>query len=219
MSRDETATEELPPVPRPFVTIWRRPRETIRAVVAHNPRRMVTLIACLLGVDEVLGRAAMRDAGMKFSLGIILAVALVLGPLVGIFMMWLKSVLIGWTGGWLGGLGRYEAIKAAVVWAGIPVLFALPFWIPCIAIFGAELFREDRLLLDENSTPHIALSALVVIQSTAALWSLLLASHTVAEVQGYRSAWRGLANILLAILVMAVPLGLLAGIISLFWKN
>jgi hypothetical protein len=38
------------------------------------------------------------------------------------------------------------------------------------------------------------------------IWGLVLLCNTVAEVQGFRSAWAGLGNVLLAVLLLIVPL-------------
>lgn len=53
--------------------------------------------------------------------------------------------------------------------------------------------------------------ALMLAEVVLGVWSVVLVCHTVAEVQGFRSAWRGLGNICLAIAVVVLPLLLFIG--------
>jgi hypothetical protein len=46
------------------------------------------------------------------------------------------------------------------------------------------------------------------------VWSFVLLCNTVAEVQGFRSAWRGLGNLLLSGIVVIVPVIVLALIVA-----
>ena len=52
----------------------------------------------------------------------------------------------------------------------------------------------------------VALLAIVVCN----VWSIFTTSHALAEVQGFKSAWKGLLNVVLAFLVVLIPFILLA---------
>jgi hypothetical protein len=45
-----------------------------------------------------------------------------------------------------------------------------------------------------------------LVEVVLGVWSVVLLCQTIAEVQGFRSAWKGLGNVLLAGLVIGVPL-------------
>jgi|GEM_PF-5000675 hypothetical protein len=51
-----------------------------------------------------------------------------------------------------------------------------------------------------------------------ALWSFILTYKLIAEVQGYRSGWGGLGNLLMATLTLAVPLFLIGMTVALVMK-
>ena len=192
--------------PGPLRTIWRNPRETIRRIVATDPELHVTLLICLAGIGESLNRASNRNAGDKLSLEVILAFACILGPLGGLFGVWMYSHLIRFSGNWLGGRGIYEEIKAAIAWASVPNVAGLVLWIPLLLITGREAFTEDAPNLVANSQLAIAAFLIAIAQLILGIWSVVLLCNTIAEVQDYQSAWRGLGNLLLAGFVLVIPI-------------
>ena len=63
-----TYTDSLPVLTShrsPFLTIWRRPRETVRWIVAENPSLHVMWLACLAGIGDSLSRDFARDTGRQ----------------------------------------------------------------------------------------------------------------------------------------------------------
>lgn len=68
---------------KPFRTIWLRPRETIRRIVAVNPDLNVLLLVCLAGIGQALDRASNRNLGDRTPMAMIICFAIVLGPLGG----------------------------------------------------------------------------------------------------------------------------------------
>lgn len=198
--------------PGPFRTIWSSPRETIRRIVATDPELHVTLLICLAGIGESLNRASNRNAGDQLPLGAILALACILGPLGGLFGVWIYSHLIRISGKWIGGLGDYEEIKAAIAWASVPNVVGLVLWIPLLLITGKETFTEHAPNLVANSNLAIATLLLAIVQLALGIWSLVLLCNTIAEVQDYQSAWRGLGNLFLAGILILGPI-LIVGLV------
>jgi len=130
------------------------------------------------------------------------AIALIGGPLVGLLQLYISSLLIRWTGRWLGGMATLRQLVAAVGWGMAAQAFALLAFIPAWLIAGRELFTKQTPYLDAHPVLLIMLTALSVVEVILGIWSFVTTCHTVAEVQGYRSAWRGLGNMLLAFLVI-----------------
>ena len=187
--------------PKPWKTIWLHPRDTVRRIVADDPSYGVVLLACLSGVSSVLDRASFRNLGDQVPLATILILACTLGPLIGLLSLWAASHLVRWTGNWLGGSASRTHIKTAMAWALVPVVFALLLLVPELILFREEVFTSGTPSIDSNLAPALALFLLEIVLG---VWSLVLACHTVAEVQGFRSAWRGLGNILLPGVVVLV---------------
>jgi len=208
----ESASSINPVGPKfdPFHTIWRSPRETIRQIVSTDPELHVTLLICLAGISESLDRASTRNAGDQLSLGAILAFACILGPLGGLFGVWMYSHLIRFSGEWIGGRGGYDEIKAAIAWASVPNVAGLVIWVALLLLLGREMFTEETPSLDGQTTSVIVFLILVLAQVALGIWSVVLLCNTIAEVQGYQSAWRGFGNVILAGLLLVVPLLILA---------
>lgn len=191
---------------RPFKTIWLSPRDTVRWIVAKNPELHVVLLVCLAGVGETLDRASVRNLGDQMPIAAILGIACVFGPLGGLFSLWIGSHLIRISGTWIGGIGSREHIKTAIAWASVPAVFALPLWIAQILLIGSDMFTEQTPRLDAQPMLLIPFLAIGLTELILGVWGFVLLCNTIAEVQGFRSAWRGLGNLILAGAIIAVPL-------------
>ena len=191
---------------RPFQTIWLHPRKTVRSIVAFNPEMHVLLLVCLAGIGEALDRASNKNAGDSMPLGAIFALAFVLGPLSGLIGLWIGSYLIRISGEWLGGNAPREHIKTAMAWSSVPAVFALPLWIPQLLLIGEEMFTTNTPRLDAQPALLIPFLGIALVELVLGIWGFVLLCNTVAEVQGFRSAWRGFGNLILAGLIVFVPL-------------
>ena len=165
---------------------------------------MSVLLVCLPGIGDTLNRASVGNAGDKMPMGAIIGVACLLGPLVGLLRLWISSHLIRWSGSWIGGTATREHLKTAIAWASVPEVFALLLWIPQLLLFGSDMFTEEKPRLDARPVLWIPFIAIVLLEVVLGVWTLVLLCHTIAEVQGFRSAWRGLGNIVLAGAVIVV---------------
>jgi hypothetical protein len=200
----------------PLRTIWSAPRNTVRRIVAENPDHHVVLLACLAGIGQALDRASLRNLGDQMPLAVILVVACLFGPLGGLFSLWIGSHLIRLSGKWIGGAGNREHIKTAIAWASVPTVFALLLWIPLILLFGSDMFTAETPHLDAQPMLMIPFFTIAFLEIVLSLWAFVLLCNTIAEVQGFRSAWYGLGNVILAGAIIAVPLLVIAlGIVAL----
>jgi hypothetical protein len=191
--------------PSPLKTVWIRPRETVRRVVTENPQLHMILFVCLAGIAKALDRASMRNFGDRMSLPAIIVGACIAGPIGSLFSLWVFSHLTHWTGRWIGGSASSEHVGTAVAWASVPLVLTLPLWVLQISIFGTELFTKETPHLDANPFLLVLYIAIAVIETILGIWSFVLLCKMIAEVQGFRSAWLGLGNILLSSVVIAVP--------------
>lgn len=185
---------------RPFQTIWTSPRSTVRSILAVNPRLHVVLLACLGGVAHWLDRAGSRDAGDTMTTLGILGLAIVVGPLGGLFWLWIGSFLIRLVGKWIGGTASQAHIQTAMAWASVPGVCGLLLWIPLLLFIGGENFTSATPIVDASPTLTVLAVGIGIVDAVLSIWGLVLLCHTIAEVQGFRSAWRGLANVLLMLL-------------------
>ncbi|MFA6561403.1 MAG: Yip1 family protein [Verrucomicrobiia bacterium] len=196
--------------PNPFLTIWLSPRETIRRIVEWNPNYCVIWLACLAGVGQAIDRSTMRDLGDKVPLAVLFTIVLIGGPLIGLLHLYISSLLLRWTGKWLGGTGSTRHLRTALAWGCLPYVFCLPLDLVAWLIAGRELFTKETPHLEAHPGLMIPFIVIGLMEVTLAIWSVEILCQTIAEVQGYRSAWCGFGNIMLSVLVPIAALLVLA---------
>jgi hypothetical protein len=211
----------LGPDPNPWKTIWRRPRATIRYLVATDPTRNVMLLAALNGINSSLSRAVERNAGDVMPLAAILGIAILLGPIGGIIWLYLGSALLRWVSGWFGGRGQAEHIRTVLAWSLVPILVTMVFWIPQLLLFGQEMFQAEMPRVESDPALLNTMVALGGVEVVAILvlgiWSLVVYLYGLGEVEGY-SAWKALGVSIVAgfvfiliLLVIVLVIALLVG--------
>jgi hypothetical protein len=193
----------------PWASIWTRPRETVRYLLETDPERMVLVLAALGGVSQLLDQAATRNAGDHIPAITLILLAILLGPALGLFSLFLGSILVGWTGRWMGGAGSARQLRTAIAWANVPLVASLLLWIPLMLGVGEEMFTSYTPRLEASPVLALMVLLLGVVGIVLAIWSLVILLKGVGEVQGF-SAWKALGNVLLAFLVVLVPIVLMA---------
>lgn len=192
--------------PSPFLTVWTRPRATVRRIITERPGLYVLTLAALGGVGRYLEGASFRNSGERMSTTTILLLAVVIGPIAGCFFLWLSALVVQWTGRWLGGIAQRQALQTAIAWGSVPVVVSYVLWIPELLLFGEDMFTEEMLRVDAQPILLAPLLMLMLAELSSMVWSIVLTSQAVAEVQGFRSGIRGCLNLLLAMMLLAIPL-------------
>lgn len=192
-------------VVNPWRSIWLHPRDTVRHLVQTNPDHLILVLAALAGVAQMLDRAAGRSLGDTVSFPMILGLALVFGPLFGILTLYVSSILIAWTGGWIGGSAPSRHIRTAMAWAGVPVVAGLVLWVVAIPVLGDETFTTAMPRVEASLGLALFMMAWGLALFVLGVWSLILLFKSVGEVQGF-SAWKAMGNVLLSGLVIVLPL-------------
>lgn len=193
-------------IPREFTAIWFHPRQVIAAIVARDPSYWVLPLAVLSGIGNALDRASLKSAGDRVEVTLILLLVLVFGALGGLVTLYLGSWLLRWTGKWIGGVADASVLRTVIAWASVPSVAALPLWIPQGLLFGKELFTTETPRLDAQPWLWVPFMAMALVEMALAFWSLWILAQGLAEVQGFRSAWKGFLNAVLAVFLVVIPL-------------
>ncbi len=187
----------------PWISIWTKPRATIRQIVDTNPKYWVLPLAMLSGFAQTLDNASSRNLGDHVPLAAVFAVASVLGPLSGLATLFLFGALVRWTGSWLGGVANSQQVRAALAWGRLPVACTLVLIIPLMLLFGRDIFASDIDDHPNAATMDILRAVLGLMVVVLAIWQVVLGVKCVAEVHQF-SAWKGLGALFLAGLVLFV---------------
>ena len=181
----------------PFKAIWFEPRLTIERIIGRNPKRYVIRLACLSGVVNWLFSSAAGGGLMRVPSPTVIGLALVAGPLLGIVALWVSAAIVRLTGLWLDGHADIEEVRDALAWGSVPALATLPIWFVRIMVSVAFAIGVVDLTVPTTFLPTLA-GLLFIVEVGLCAWSLVTISNTVAEVQRFRSAWRGFGNLLIA---------------------
>lgn len=199
--------------PSPFTSIWTRPRETVRHLVQTDPTRHVVQLAMAGGVAQSISQAMDAGVGDTLELPAILALTFLLGSLFGLAAVYVGSVLIEWTGRWLGGQGSRLQLRTAIAWSHVPWAAFLFIAGLVFALIGKLPFVSEEVMatLPVGAGDAVVLGIFAIVMIVVAIWSFVILLKGVAEVQGF-SAWKAWGNLLLCLLPL-VGVGILAAIL------
>jgi len=95
----------------------------------------------------------------------------------------------------------------------IPAIIALLCLIPQIGIYGNEIFKADGDITSAGLIPNIIVYGSMILEFILGIWTIVLCVIGVSEVQKL-SIGKAILNLLLPILVFAIPIIILILIIK-----
>ncbi len=197
----------------PWLSIWVKPRETMRWIVDTDPTRQVVLLAVLGGIAQFLDRAAGRSLGDTLSVSVILIIALFVGSIGGLISLHIGGALLRWTGSWFGGQATSEEVRAAIAWSSVPTIWALLLWIPELMLFEEELFTTATPRIDANPLLLFFLLGFAAVEVVIGIWTIVVFLKCLGEVHRF-SAWKALgATIIPGLILLGVVFACVFGII------
>jgi hypothetical protein len=188
----------------PWMAIWLRPRETIRAIVNFNPKFRFILLAAIYGLPMTFNLAQNYSLAHSLPLWAIIVGGLVLCSFLGALAITIGSALLTWTGRWIGGKANFEKVRCAVAWSsGVPSIFVILTWATLMAVFGSQAFSREFA-----ETTFVGYQAGVVflvflIESIIWVWSLVILFKAIGEVQEF-SAWKALLSVVIAFAIVFI---------------
>lgn len=187
----------------PWLQIWMKPRETMRAIVKTDPKYRFYLLSGIYGFTLLLQLAQNISLGDTVSLTAIFSGAVVLSVLMGILGITIMSGLLYWTGGWIGGNASYVDVRAAVAWSNVPNIVNIVIWLVLIGVFGNRLFLHTFAETPFIGTELTVVFFAFVLQTVISVWGFIIALKALGEVQGF-SAWKALLNVLIPFFMVTI---------------
>lgn len=189
-----------------FVNIWFHPRATIRSIVETNPRRSIILLACISGIYQTLDRMAKRGAGDSMGLIEIGLIAIIVGPIAGLFALAIGRLLFQVSGKIIGGKATGTEVRAALAWSSVPDSILLLLFIPYIAFLGREGFTSADAGVELTTLQVVVgLGYSFGIGLPLVIWKAFISVQTMAEVHKF-AWWKGLLTYVIAFAIVAVPI-------------
>jgi hypothetical protein len=196
----------------PWLSLWTRPRATMRQILDTYPRRWVHSLAILGGIAELLS-AHIPDTPPfpTFSPGAMLAVKCVAGACAGLLLLYLGSFVVWITGRWIGGQGTFVEVRAASAWPNVLTLWGALLWLPIIAYLGTQAFNVDPESFMDDSVGMMLILPVLAIGVFLSIWRFFVALKCLAEAHRF-SAWQALGAVLIGFVLLVIPVAILAGI-------
>jgi hypothetical protein len=196
----------------PWLSIWTQPRQTIRQIVNTNPSFQFVPLCMVYGFPILMHLARYFALGTAMPVWSILLLSIILSPIAGFIGLSFWSVLLKWTGRWVGGRSNYLNIRASVSWSNVPNIVNGAIWLLLGLIVGSELFLPG---VTGGISMNMAKFVLIlsIIQLIAMVWGLVILIMTLAEVQKF-SIWKAIANIVIPCVILLVLGYILNGIFT-----
>lgn len=197
----------------PWKTIWLKPRETIRWIVDHEPRKHLLRLMVLGGIAHALSYASTMNLADFLSTGDILTMCLILGPLSGFVALSLGGWVLQWISQKLGGEGTLHQTRMSMAWSWAPMVYLLPLWGIKYILFREELFQSDKSFLESQTILNGLFGLFGLLDFLITILGLYILFSALAEVNRF-SVWRALGSYFLMSLAFSVPVLLLFTILS-----
>lgn len=180
----------------PWLSIWVKPRKTIRALIDYNVNYRFIILCVIYGFQYMLQAAQFISMGSDSSLWLILLLSIILAIPVGYIAFTFGSFALFLLGKLIKGKGTFKQVRAATYWSSVPMVITIAIWIVLMVVHGNSLFVAgyERGLTGTGITINIVAA---LIQVIIGVWGLVIFLHALGEVQGF-SAWMALLNTFLA---------------------
>ncbi|NDI35516.1 Yip1 family protein [Chengkuizengella sediminis] len=202
----------------PWVSIWLKPRATMKEVFERKPKHTFLLI--YIGtISTTLNRASTSYIGDDFATNMvsILTLCLFLTIIGALITYFIAPSILRWVGTWLGGEGDNTRIRYALSHSLIPSIYILVFtWIPMLFLFGIENFTLLTPKIDNDPVLLMTLLFFGFIQITLGIWEFIIFLKCFGEALQF-SAWKSLLTVIIifvALMVLIFLFGLFITTIS-----
>ena len=183
----------------PWITIWTKPQETIRAIVSENPKRSIWILAWIYGFLSLVNGFQSFSLGTASHFLILLLVAVILAPFWGMVLFGVWSWVVLWVGKILGGQGTFLSVRAAFAWSCVPLMLNVGLWLFVIFLFGSSMFQ----MMQPQEGVVMVLFLVFLAKIAMLVWALVIYINGLAEVQQFSIA-KAIGNIVLSWLAIAV---------------
>lgn len=209
----------------PWLSVWLRPRATMRYLSKTNLKRGFIPAIVLTGLAIGPSTAESAQLGDYIdSLSTILTASMLIGPFLMLASVYISAYMLKLAGRRGDGKATFQELVVASTWPCIPIIIPSLLYFPRIFKHGIDLFTQKFAQADWSNLPSDVVTLEItngIVSLIFAIWSLVLFSHMIAQAQGFTSAWKGLRNYLLAMIYLllivfaiALPLTIVGAVIK-----
>lgn len=192
----------------PWWGIWIQPRQTIRYLVDSDPKMHFWVLVVFYGVVRVVSWGMQIGIGDFFQPAEVALFILAVGPLAGIFGIFVIGSLLQISGRMFGGEATGPQIRAVLAWGVVPMsVLSLVGMFPLLLMFGSRVFvgsdpQVAAILFGEGGVGQFLNSGLgawwAMLEGAGSLYSLVTIVRGYAEVQQF-GIWKALGTFFIAV--------------------
>lgn len=194
-----------------LTTIWFTPRETVRNS-DKEPVWLKIAIVWAWGAAYALERAMSEGHLSGASFEARLSFPLIIGLFGGLSYFWTMPIAIVLTGSWFKGRAASKEIRRALIVGAIPRAMSVLFLVLMAMVLRHDFFDETEISEDRPISDLVVLLATGLLIVVLTIWSIIATSKALAEVQGFKSAWKAWLHYVVAflcfVIVLMIPLTL-----------
>ncbi len=205
------------PALKDLFTILYRPRETMRRILDSGRDRWAIQVVLLAFVCASVSDADFRHLGETLPgltvvpVMAIVAMSIVFGAVCWLIALYLFSWIAALVGRMFGGAGIVRDVRAALAWAMVPWIWSVVYRIP-VTVYKTRFPVGENPNVKEILVNFIAdggctvIVVVVALQIVWVLWTLFIASSTLAEAQRV-STEKGFLNLVIALVLPLLVIG------------
>lgn len=185
----------------PFLSIWTKPRQTVRQIIEEQRSGLIFLLLVLSGYVSILTGALDTETNESFGIGVLLIGGLIISPVAAVIGNAVASVIYLLVGKMFKGTATYAEMFRAQLAGQIPQMWLIPLLLIWIFLSPTSYFTSP---FEDYSGGDLVLNIILsVILFIVSICTLFVQSKAIGEAHGL-SAWKGLAIIAIPILIIFI---------------
>lgn len=192
-----------------FQLIWTDPVRVFTVLRHYHINQWTYGLIFLASIVSVLNTFMRKHYADKYSTALSFIGMILLGIFFSFFIVNLYAAMISWTGKWLKGRAGTVAITRVLAFSQLPTITLLFIQIPCVLLFGMELFTTDPYLYNSEVLGQVVTMSWLILSVIMSVWSFILSLTGLAELQNF-SLWKSFLNymipVLIIIMVISIPI-------------
>lgn len=157
-------------------------------------------------MERAMGEARMPDWSFEMRLSF----PLIVGLFGGAFYFFTMALAINLTNSWFKGRASLKEIRHALILGAIPKAISVVFFLLLALVFREAFFDNPNLPDGYPTSDGLFYWGGLLLILALTIWSIIATPQALAEVQGFRSAWKAWLHLVVAfltlLLIFAIPM-------------
>ena len=126
-----------------FIKVITAPQQAFRYIKEQNYEKYKICLLVLVGISNYIQQAYLLHYGEKMAFSEIIGMSILAGPIQTLILISCTSLMIYFTGSWLGGVANIKEIFNNLIYASIPAVYILVLIIPQLLSFDEAFFASN----------------------------------------------------------------------------